>query len=155
MNWLTSAELPPFDKRPARHFIRVEGWKEHSDGLWHRVWFDVAFICREDQPDSMLGYRRSDMERIMRDGDMDCIEVVTHWAPASFDFYVATHTPGGDMLTPNEPRYSFALTTLPPNEDGRRIQALSVKETVTRKELICVPYDDAADVLLKHFASDH
>lgn len=90
MNWLTSAELPPFDERPGRHFVRVEGWKEHSGTLWPRVWFDVAFIRREDQPDGVRGYRRSDMDRIMRDGDMDVIEAVTHWAPASFAFPDAT-----------------------------------------------------------------
>lgn len=80
--WRTD-ELP-FDQRPGRQFILVEGFKEHSGRLWNRVWADVAFIRRGDQPDSLLGYRLEDMERIRRDGDMDVIEKVLGWLPASF-----------------------------------------------------------------------
>lgn len=83
-NWKPTSELPPWDQRPGRHFIRVEGWKQHSGSCWHRLHFDVAWIRRDDLPDSVLGYRREDMDRIMRDGDMDGIDAVTHWAPADF-----------------------------------------------------------------------
>lgn len=80
--WRTD-ELP-FEKRPSRQFILVEGWKEHSGQLWNRLYADVAFIRRDDQPDSLLGYRREDIERILRDGDMDGIQKVLGWLPASF-----------------------------------------------------------------------
>ena len=73
-------ELPDWDHRPIRQFIRVEGAKEHSGESWHRVWFDVAYIER----DAPFGYRQSDMERARKDGGMDYIERVTHWAPAVF-----------------------------------------------------------------------
>jgi hypothetical protein len=80
--WRT--DILPFDRRPSRQFILVEGFKEHSGGLWRRLWADVAFIRRDDQPDSLLEYRREDIERIMRDGDMDCAEAIVGWLPAVF-----------------------------------------------------------------------
>jgi hypothetical protein len=89
--WRTD-ELP-FDNRPMRQFIVVDGWKEHSGVLWHRRYADLAYIRRDDQPDSMLGYRREDMERIMRDGDMDGIEAVVGWRPATGIRYAESGDP--------------------------------------------------------------
>lgn len=80
--WRT--DVLPFDQRPGRQFILVEGFKAHSGVLWNRVWADVAYIRREDRPDSFLGYRREDMDRIRRDGDMDGVEKILGWLPASF-----------------------------------------------------------------------
>lgn len=90
--WQPISTLPEFDKQPGRQFILVEGFKQHSGALWARKWADVAFIRRSDQPDSILGYRREDMDRIRRDGDMDCIERVTHWAPAKFPIFPVAST---------------------------------------------------------------
>jgi hypothetical protein len=87
--WLHPDDMPPFDQRPSRQFILVEGFREHSGHLWHRVWADVAFIRRDDQPDSSLGYRVEDIGRIMRDGDMDCAERIIGWLPAAFPYFNA------------------------------------------------------------------
>lgn len=73
-------ELPDWDHRPIRQFIRVEGAEEHSGSSWHRVWFDVAYIDRH----APFGYRVSDLARARKDGGMDYIEKITHWAPAVF-----------------------------------------------------------------------
>jgi hypothetical protein len=80
--WRT--DVLPFESRPYRQFILVEGFKEHSGVVWNRVWADVAFIRRDDQPDSILEYRAEDIERIRRDGDMDGVEKVLGWMPANF-----------------------------------------------------------------------
>lgn len=80
--WRT--DVLPFEDRPTRQFVLVEGFCEHGGRLWNRTWCDLATIRPDDHPDSVLGYRREDMERIMRDGDIDCIESVLGWLPASF-----------------------------------------------------------------------
>lgn len=80
--WKSSDELPDWDHRPIRHFIRAQGYKEHSGMQWGRVWFDVAYIDKKGH----LGYRESDIARVMKDGDMDFVEEITHWRPAMFDF---------------------------------------------------------------------
>jgi hypothetical protein len=85
--WNHPDDMPPFEHCPHRLFILVEGFKEHSGSLWNRLWADTAFIRPEDAPDGMLGYRRADIERIERDGDMDCAERIVGWLPAVFPYF--------------------------------------------------------------------
>jgi hypothetical protein len=80
MEWQAADTLPDVMSRPGRCFIRVEGWKRHSDAVWHRVWCDLVNTSSE----TLWGFRWADMDRIQRDGDMDYIESITHWAPAAF-----------------------------------------------------------------------
>lgn len=76
--WRT--DLPPWDERPSRQFIRVEGCNTHSGATWRREWWDIARIS----PEGHQGYRTSDMERIARDGDMDFDTMqVVGWMPAA------------------------------------------------------------------------
>lgn len=93
--WRT--DVLPFEHRPSRQFVLIEGFRSHSGQLWQRMWADVAFIRRDDQPDSMFGYRREDMERMMRDGDIECIERVVGWLPASFPYFNALATPTSNI----------------------------------------------------------
>ena len=79
MEWQSTATLPvDFGEWPSRQFILVQGWKAHSGIIWKRSHWDVSFV-RSTDPHH---YRAEDMERIRRDGDMDGIDAVTHWAPA-------------------------------------------------------------------------
>lgn len=80
MEWQPSDTLPDLMERPGRCFIRVEGWAEHSGVMWHRVWCDLVHTSSETH----WGFRRSDMDRIKRDGDMVGIDRITHWMPAAF-----------------------------------------------------------------------
>jgi hypothetical protein len=47
-----------------------------------------------------------------------------------------------------EPRHSFALGQMPPDADGRRPQALIIMDTKTHSEVVYLPYDEAADILI-------
>lgn len=85
MEWKSVSEMPEWDQRPGRQFIRLEGSRYHSDGHWHRVWAGEAFIRKSDDDDAILGYRAADIKRLCADGDMDVSSaVVTHWMPAIF-----------------------------------------------------------------------
>lgn len=75
-DWKPVAELPDWDHRPTRQFVHVEGWRAHSGVTWRRQYAGDALIDK----DGPQGYRREDIERLMRDGDMDDGEV-TFWAP--------------------------------------------------------------------------
>lgn len=83
--WRPIAELPAFDDQPCRQFIIVEGWSMH-DGRphkWARRWADTAYIDKNTR----WGYRQSDIDRIMKDGDMDGVDAITHWMPAQFPLF--------------------------------------------------------------------
>jgi len=86
MRWLPMSEQPEFMHRPHRQFIRVEGWSNHTGDwiVWHRTYCGVAFIRPDGHPEELHGYRREDIERIMKEGDMDGVDEVTHWMPAIF-----------------------------------------------------------------------
>lgn len=47
-----------------------------------------------------------------------------------------------------ETRYSFALGSMPRDADGRRPQALIVMDNETRSEIVHLPYDDAAEIII-------
>jgi hypothetical protein len=85
MVWRDVLSRPPVDYQPGRQFIRIEGSTHHSGLHWARVWCGEAFIRKPGADDELLQYRRSDIERLCRDGDID-IETaqVTHWMPAAF-----------------------------------------------------------------------
>lgn len=80
MQWMPGDTLPDTMSRPGRCFIRVEGWKEHSGVTWARVWCDLVHTNNETH----WGFRAADIDRMCRDGDMDGIERITHWAPGTF-----------------------------------------------------------------------
>lgn len=80
MEWQAGNTLPDVMERPGRCFIRIEGAKQHSGALWHRSWTDLVHTTSETH----WGFRRADMERMIKDGDMDYIERITHWMPAAF-----------------------------------------------------------------------
>jgi hypothetical protein len=80
MEWQSVETLPDVMNRPGRCFIRVEGYKAHSGQNWARVWCDLVHTSSE----TLWDFRKSDIERIRRDGDFDVIERITHWMPAAF-----------------------------------------------------------------------
>lgn len=85
MEWNPISELPDFDQRPGRMFIRLEGSRYHSDVFWGRVYCGDAHIRKPGGDDEMIGFRASDIKRLCADGDMDEWSAkVTHWAPAIF-----------------------------------------------------------------------
>lgn len=75
MEWKVFDPEWDWDHRPGRMLILVEGWKSHSGAMWNRVWCDIAQI----DPAGPHGFRREDIERIRRDGDMDGTERVLAW----------------------------------------------------------------------------
>ena len=77
--WQPIDTLPEMEKRPGRMIIRVEGWKTHDWGtiMFARVYYDTAGISNETH----WGFRQSDLDRIMKDGDMDGIDAITDWHP--------------------------------------------------------------------------
>lgn len=89
--WQPIENRPPFDERPFRQFIRIEGSRYHSGGDWHRVYCGDAFIRMDNDPDGIQGYRHDDFIRLCADGDMDWATArVTHWMPAIFPALPAT-----------------------------------------------------------------
>ena|ERR1700687_3546877 len=86
LRWQPISERPDFMEQPGRQFIRVEGWSNHTGGniTWHRTWSGIAWIRPQGHPEEMHGYRREDIRRIMKEGDMDGIDEVTHWMPVRF-----------------------------------------------------------------------
>jgi hypothetical protein len=81
MRWLPFDALPPDGERPGRIFVRVEGWRRHSDITWYREHCGMARTQNGAGLDAIMDEDRS---RIMRDGDMDGIDRITHWMPARF-----------------------------------------------------------------------
>ena len=80
--WQRIEDQPDFENRPHRQFILVEGWQAHSGVTWARAHWGIARICREDQPDYLMGYQRADVERIMREDAMDGVDRIDYWMPA-------------------------------------------------------------------------
>ena len=75
--WQPIEWAPIFEDRPIRQLIVVEGQKHHSGASWFRRYVADAYISRNDP----FGYRREDLDRAQRDGDMDYIEKITFWMP--------------------------------------------------------------------------
>ena len=79
--WKPVAELPDWDQRRPRQLIFVEGSCSHSGVNWRRQHVTEAWTDKEGPQ----GYRREDIERAERDGDMDPgTGLVTHWMPWAF-----------------------------------------------------------------------
>lgn len=78
LDWKPISELPDWEHRPSRQFVHIEGWEAHSGPRWRRQIIGDAYIDRT--PDGLMGYRRADIERLLRDGHMDAGEV-SHWVP--------------------------------------------------------------------------
>jgi hypothetical protein len=78
--WRTDS--PPFGKRPIWQYIWVQGEKYHSGTTWFRQGWGTAAIRTNDAEDGFQGYRRSDIERICRDNDIEpCSADVVGWLP--------------------------------------------------------------------------
>ena len=80
MEWQTAETLPDVMSRPGRCIIRVEGWRHHDGATWSRQWIDIVHTSSETR----WGFRQRDITRIEHDGDMDGIDAITHWMPATF-----------------------------------------------------------------------
>lgn len=92
-NWVPISEQPADDQRPGRQFIIVEGSSDHSGLSWHRMHIGDAYIRKPGTDGEMLGYRKEDILRICKDGDMDPFTaMVTYWMPAAFP-----HHPHSDI----------------------------------------------------------
>lgn len=106
--WQPIETQPDFMERPGRQFIRIEGEAEHSGMCWSRVWCGEAYIRKEGADDEMLGYRKSDILRLCKDGDMIPSSArVTHWMPARFPLLTLSASPS--VLDAGLPAY------VPPN----------------------------------------
>lgn len=78
--WRTDS--PPFGKRPIWQYVWLQGECYHSGTTWFRQGWGTAGIRTNDADDGCLGYRRSDIERICRDNDIDPVSVdVVGWLP--------------------------------------------------------------------------
>lgn len=73
--WFPVDKISDNELRPSRQFIRVEGWKEHSGASFSRSYCGDAYVSLNHH----LGYREEDLKKIMKDGDLDGIDKVTHW----------------------------------------------------------------------------
>lgn len=83
MDWKPISERPEFGKQPIRQFVLLEGSRFHSGAYWARRYWGEAYIMLPGQDAEWLQYRRADIERLARDGDMDPESVeVTYWMPA-------------------------------------------------------------------------
>lgn len=75
-------DSPPFGERPIWQYVWLQGEKEHSGDLWFRHGWGTAAIRPTNAPDGLFGYRRSDIERICHDNDIDLWSVrVVAWLP--------------------------------------------------------------------------
>lgn len=80
--WRTDS--PPYGKRPIWQYVFLQGSSDHmGDGMpWARAGWGTAAIRPNDHPDGLLGYRRSDIERICRDNDIDLwTATLVGWLP--------------------------------------------------------------------------
>lgn len=84
--WQPVSERPDLDHQPCRQFVLVEGASHHSGAKWARRYWGVAYTRKPGSDDEMQQYRRSDIEQILKEGDMDYGEV-THWMPATVPPY--------------------------------------------------------------------
>ncbi len=75
-DWKSIEELPKPGLRPGRQFVMIEGWCEHDGTTWKREYIGDALTDK----DGPQGYRASDIDRLLRDGDMDG-GAVRYWAP--------------------------------------------------------------------------
>jgi len=80
--WKPIADLPEWNQRHSRMFIRVTGWKEHHGSMWGRSGFGIAWINK----DGRFGFRDSDIELLRKDFDMDAVDAVTHWKLLDLNF---------------------------------------------------------------------
>ena len=75
--WQPIETLPDMEHRPGRMLIRATGWKSDSGAgiTFAREWIDA--VCTSNV--THLGIRYADIVKIMKDGDMDGIDAITHW----------------------------------------------------------------------------
>lgn len=75
----STLDAMPWDQRPGRIFARFTGWKEHSGVTWAREHADLVWT-RKDQP---FHIAPDDRKRVMQQGDMDGIDGIAAWMPAT------------------------------------------------------------------------
>lgn len=79
--WRT--DNPPFGKRPVYQYVLLQGSCHHDGRDWFRQGWGTAGIRPHSDPEALHGYRRSDVERIAKDYDIDIETVrVVGWLPA-------------------------------------------------------------------------
>ena len=81
--WRTDS--PDFGQRPIWQYVFLQGSSEHTHSCrpWARCGWGTATIRPVSAPDSLLGYRKSDIERICRDNDIDLWTAkLVGWLPA-------------------------------------------------------------------------
>lgn len=80
--WRTDS--PPYGKRPIWQYVFLQGSSDHMHNWmpFARAGWGTAGIRTNDSTDSLLGYRRSDIERICKDSDIDIWTVkLVGWLP--------------------------------------------------------------------------
>lgn len=86
--WQPIETRPEIDHQPGRQFILIEGSCDHSGVSWYRQFAGEAWIRKPGGEDEMLQYRKSDVLRICKDGDIDPHTAkVTHWMPGAYPFF--------------------------------------------------------------------
>jgi len=80
--WNPVSERPEIDQQPCRQFVLVSGARHHSGLTWARKHWGLAYIRKPSSDDEWQQYRRSDIQQILKEGDMD-YGMVTHWMPAT------------------------------------------------------------------------
>jgi hypothetical protein len=84
-DWQDISARPDIDHQPGRQFILIEGSTIHSGASWYRQHAGEAYIRKPGSEDEMLQYRKSDVLRICKDGEIDPHTArVTHWMPGKY-----------------------------------------------------------------------
>lgn len=81
-HWRPVSQRPEIDQQPSRQFVLIDGESRHTGMRWSRKHWGIAYVRKPGSDDELQQYRRSDIEQILKDGDIDCGEV-THWMPAT------------------------------------------------------------------------
>jgi len=84
VEWRGMETRPEIDKQPGRQFILLEGSCHHSGVDWLRQHAGEAWIRKPGVEGEMLQYRREDILRLCKLGDIDPATArVTHWMPGT------------------------------------------------------------------------
>ena len=126
--WRTDS--PPYGDRPIWQYVFLQGSSDHmGDGMpWARSGWGTAAVRTNDHADGLLGYRKSDIERICKDNDIDLWTVkLVGWLPMQ-----------PPALLTDQPRPALA-----PCDDGEwSAQAIEARSGETRMRLD--PKDESA-----------
>ncbi len=76
--WQKISSMGEDETLPGRVFIRVEGWQEHSGGLWKRIHYDIVYTSNGNWKIS-----ETELKRIMYNGDMEGIDEI-YWHKCMF-----------------------------------------------------------------------